>query len=64
MKVRVVLSVDVDVQAWRDEYSQPDFSAQEIREAIRYSIVDAAQTAGVIVPEGIIREVSLEGDRS
>lgn len=59
MKVRVVLSVDVDVQAWRDEYGQDDFSADEIREAVRGSILDAAQTPGLVVPDGIIRDARL-----
>lgn len=57
MKVRVVLSVDVDVDAWRDEYGQPDFSKEEIRTAVRGSIVDAVQTPGIVLPEGIIRDV-------
>lgn len=62
MKVRVVISVDVDVQAWRDEYGEPDFSADEIRDAVRGSILDAAQTPGIVVPEGIIRGAELKGE--
>jgi len=61
MKVRVVLSVDVDVQAWRDEYGEPGFSTDEIRTAIIGSIADAAQTPGVVVPDGIIRNVKIAG---
>jgi hypothetical protein len=61
MKVRVVLTIDVDVDAWRDEYSNPDLTAAEIREDVRSSIVAAAVTDGVIVPPGIIRDAWLDG---
>ena len=57
MKVRVVLSVDVDLQAWREEYSNPDETPEEVRAALRSAIQTAAATPGIVVPEGIIREV-------
>ena len=57
MKVRVVLTIDVDAQAWRDEYGEPDKPAAEIREAVRQSVYSAAAQDGIIAPEGIIREV-------
>ena len=58
MKVRVVLSVDVDPQAYRDEYADQSMTAAEIAEAIRSSIADAARTPGIVAPDGIIRDVT------
>lgn len=63
MKVRVVLTVDVDEQAWRDEYGEPGKPADEIRYDLRSSVATAVQTAGVVVPDGIIRDVRVEGLR-
>lgn len=63
MKVRVCLTIDVDEQAWRDEYADPKLTQAEIRQAVRGAVADAAATDGIIVPSGIIREVDLEGGR-
>lgn len=57
MKVRVVLSIEVDADAWRDEYGDPSFTAADIREAIRAAVQSAASTPGIVVPEGIIQSV-------
>jgi hypothetical protein len=57
MKVQVVLSIDVDVQAWRDEYGDQSLTAAEIRDSVKAAVADAARTDGIVVPAGIIREV-------
>lgn len=50
MKVRVVLSVDVDPDAWRAEYGDETLTAADIREAVRSSIAEAAATPGIVAP--------------
>lgn len=57
MKVRVVLTIDVDEQAYRDEYGDQAMTAEEIREEIKSAAWTAAATDGIIVPAGIIRSV-------
>lgn len=61
MKVRVVLTVDVDADAWRDEYSDHDLTNAEIREAVRQALVSAANQDGIIAAGGVIRDAWLEG---
>lgn len=60
MKVRVVLSVDVDPKDWRAEYSEPSLTAAEVAEMVRGSIADAARTPGVVAPEGLIKDVTVK----
>lgn len=62
MKVRVVLTVEVDVKRWRDEYGNPDLTADEIREDVRGSIAQAAATDGVVAPRGLITDVTVRHD--
>ena len=57
MIVRVVLRVDVDVDAWRAEYGEPDATADDVRRAVRGSIAEAAATPGIVAPDGIILDV-------
>jgi hypothetical protein len=63
MKVRVVLSVDVDVDAWRAEYGDPTITADDIRRAVRDGTVTAVREPGVIVPAGILLDVEELSDR-
>ncbi len=56
MKVRVVLSIEVDADAWREAYGN-DQTAEDIRDAVRSSVAAAAGDPGVIASEGIIRNV-------
>lgn len=57
MRVRITLTLDVDADAYREEYDDPTISASEIRESIRSAIATAAATDGIVVPAGIIRSV-------
>lgn len=53
-KIRVEISLDVDLDAYRAEYGDPTLSAADIRDSIRSSILSASLTDGVVVPAGII----------
>ena len=55
MKVRVVLTVDVDEQAWRLAYGE-DQTAEDIREGVRSSITVAVPDLFGARSEGIIRD--------
>jgi hypothetical protein len=59
VKVRVVLTIDVDDQAWRDEYAAHDLTNAEIREAVKRSVEQVAEQDGIIAPAGIIRSATL-----
>lgn len=64
MKVRVVLRVDVDLDAYRAEYGDPNASADEVREAVKLGVAAAVETDGIVFPGGerpIIRRVDLDG---
>lgn len=61
MKVRVVLTIDVDEQEWRAQYDDPQMPAAEIRRSVKSAVATAAATPGVVVPDGIIRDVTVEG---
>ena len=58
-RVRVTLTLDVDVDAWRDEYSEHARTARDIAQDIRIAVLDAALSDGVVVPRGIILDGSL-----
>lgn len=59
MKVRVVLTIDVDPDAWRAEYGDEKATLAEIREDVKLAIAQAATDQGGIYREGagIIRKV-------
>jgi hypothetical protein len=58
VKVRVVLTIDVDDQAWREEYGG-DLTAADVRDAVKRSVESAVETPGVIASDGIIRSATL-----
>lgn len=60
MKVRVVLTITVDPDAYRLEYSTPSASRAEIREDVKRSFLDLASNEGGVYPPGII--VDVEGE--
>jgi hypothetical protein len=43
MKVVVNIVVDVDVQAYRDEYNEPDTDIADIRDDIRYRALEGSK---------------------
>ena len=43
--IRITLSIDIDIDAWRREYGQPKSSITDIREAVRADIEQAARQA-------------------
>ena len=43
--IRITLSVEIDVEAWRREYGQPESTVTDIREAVRADIEQAARQA-------------------
>lgn len=63
MKVRVVLTVDIDLDALRAEYDDPNLTAADARDMVRGSALDAVATPGVAFPEGIIQSVDREDIR-
>ena len=54
MTFHVPLTVTVDCDAWRAEYGTMTETAGEIREAIRWTLVDAARAAYAHIPTVIV----------
>jgi hypothetical protein len=44
-KVRVVIVADIDLDEYRRHYGQPETSAEQIKNAVRADILDAARSA-------------------
>ena len=57
MRVRVTLTLTVDDDAWRAEYAEPDMKDADIRDAVRAAVRDAAESVGIVAPDGIILAV-------
>ena len=59
MKVRVVLTLEIDADQYRAEYGTDD-SAAEIREHVKSAIATAADQPGIIAPEGVVLSVEVK----